>query len=167
MNHLHSGIVRGLQVPEKAEGSYFDRVQPALEHRADELDGRNRGRYARDAYTYAHMPIVAGVILTAVGLEDAALHPGDPLPQAYRVILLSGIACFVGGINVGVWRAFRVFAFERLGAVAAIAVILLSAGSLDAVWLIVVIDAIAIAGLVAEHLRIEVLPTDSKIHHAH
>ncbi len=147
--------------------SYFDRVQPALEHRAEDLDGRDRGHFARDAYTYAHMPIVAGVILIAVGLEDAALHPGEPLRLAYRMILLAGIACFVGGIGVGTWRAFRVLPLERLAGVAAIAAFLVLAGPLDAVWLIVIIDAFAIAGLVAEHFRIEVLPSDSKIHHEH
>lgn len=147
--------------------SYFDRVQPALEHRAEGLDGRDRGRFARDAYTYAHMPIVAGVILIAVGLEEAALHPGDALPLAFRMILLAGVACFFGGISIGVWRAFRVFPVERLAAVLAIAVFLLLAGSLDAMWLIIIIDAAAIVGLVAEHYRIEVLPADSKIHHTH
>ncbi len=147
--------------------SYFDRVQPALEHHTEELDGRLRGRFARDGYTYAHMPIVAGVILIAVGIEEAALQPGDPLPLAYRMMLLAGIGCFFGGINTGVWLAFRAVAGERLAAMAALALVLGFAGSLDAVWLIVIIDVVVIAVLVAEHLRIEVRPTDSKIHHDH
>ncbi|MEP1122367.1 MAG: low temperature requirement protein A [Ilumatobacter sp.] len=147
--------------------SYFDRVQPALEHHAEELDSRPRGRFARDGYTYAHMPIVAGVILIAVGIEEAALHPGDPLPLAYRMMLLAGILCFFGGINIGVWRAFRAVARERLIAMAVITGVLALAGSVEAVWLIVVIDVVVIAVLVAEHLRIEVRPSDPKIHHAH
>ncbi len=147
--------------------SYFDRVQPALEHHTEEVDGRQRGRFARDGYTYAHMPIVAGVILIAVGIEEAALHPADPLPLAFRMMLLAGIACFFGGINIGVWLAFRAVARERLVAMTVIALVLGLAGSLDAVWLIVLIDVVVIAVLVAEHLRIEVRQTDTKVHHAH
>lgn len=147
--------------------SYFDRVQPAIEHRSEETSGRERGRFVRDAYTYAHMPIVAGVILIAVGLEDAALHPDEPMALSFRMILLAGLALFIGGISIGTYRAFRVLPLERLSAIVAVAAFLLLAGSLDAVWLIVIIDIIAIAGLVAEHVRIEVRPSDSKIHHEH
>lgn len=136
--------------------SYFDRVQPALEHRAEALDGPERAAFARDAYTYAHMPIVAGVILIAVGLEDAALHPNDPLPLEFRMILLGGIALFVFGIAAGAYRAFRVIPFERVVGVAIMAAFLSLAGSLDAVWLIVIIVVFATAGLIAEHYRVEV-----------
>lgn len=147
--------------------SYFDRVQPALEHRAEDLDANDRGRFARDAYTYAHMPIVAGIILVAVGLEDAALHPDEPLSLAFRVIMLAGIALFIGGISIGAYRAFGVYPFERVLAVTVMAVFLLLAGSLEAVWVIVIIDVVGIAGLIAEHFRIEVRPGDSVIHHEH
>jgi low temperature requirement protein LtrA len=147
--------------------SYFDRAQPALEHRAEELEGNERGRFARDAYSYAHMPIVAGVILIAVGLEEAALHPGNPLPLAFRMLLLAGIVCFFGGINIGIWRAFRFVAFERLLAMLTIALLLGLASSLDAVWLIVSFDVIVIVMLVTEHLRIEAQPTTANIDHEH
>jgi low temperature requirement protein LtrA len=113
------------------------------------------------------MPIVAGVILIAVGLEEAALHPGNPLPLAFRMLLLAGIVCFFGGINIGIWRAFRFVAFERLLAVLTIALLLGLASSLDAVWLIVSFDVIVIVMLVTEHLRIEAQPTTANIDHEH
>ena len=149
--------------------SYFDRVQPALEHRAEETDPHDRGRFARDAYTYAHAPIVAGVILIAVGLEEAALHPDRALPYAYRMMLLGGIGLFIGGIAIAVYRAFGVVANERLAAFAVSAIILFAADDLHGVWLIVLIDVLALAGLVVEHLRIEVRPgaNHPTIHHSH
>ena len=147
--------------------SYFDRVQPALEHRAEDLEGGQRGRFARDAYTYAHMPIVAGIILTAVGLEDAALHPDEPLSLAFRMIMFAGITLFIGGISIAAYRAFGVYPFERMLAVAVLAVFFLLAGSLHAVWVIVIVDIVGIAGLLAEHFRIEIHPSDSVIHHEH
>lgn len=149
--------------------AYFDRVQPALEHRAEETDRADRGRFARDVYTYAHAPVVAGVILVAVGLEEAALHPDEPLALAYRVMLLSGLVLFTGGISVGIYRAFGVIALERVVGLVGLAVFLGLASGLDGVWLIVTIDVVGIGGLFIEHLRIEVRPSDGtpNLHHAH
>ncbi len=149
--------------------SYFDRVQPALEHRAEETDPRDRGRFARDAYTYAHMPIVAGVILIAVGLEEAALHPDESLPYAYRMMLLGGIGLFIGGISIAVYRAFGVIAKERLAALGVLAIILFAADDLHSVWLIVLINVLGLAGLTAEHFRVEVRPSADRpaVHHSH
>ena len=149
--------------------SYFDRVQPALEHRAEETEARDRGRFARDAYTYAHAPIVAGVILIAVGLEEAALHPDEALPYPYRMMLLGGVGLFIGGIAIAVYRAFGIIAKERLVAFVVLAAILFAADDLDGVWLIVIIDVLAIAGLAVEHVRIEVRPNLDRptVHHSH
>jgi low temperature requirement protein LtrA len=147
--------------------SYFDRVQPSLEHRAEELEGQARGWFFRDAYTYAHAPIVAGIILIAVGFEEAALHPTSPVPVAYRAILFGGVGLFVLGIALAAYRAFHAVAAERLAVLVIIGGVLFAGGSIDAVWLIVIIDVIGIAGLTAEHYRIEKRPGDSKIHHSH
>ena len=75
--------------------------------------GMRRGRFARDVYTYAHPPIVAGVILSAVAMEEMALHPSDPLPAAFRAMGGAGIVLYFGGVGIGVFRAFGAFARER------------------------------------------------------
>jgi hypothetical protein len=31
-------------------------------------------------YSFAHFPVIAGVIRLAVAIEESILHPGDPLP---------------------------------------------------------------------------------------
>ena len=90
--------------------SYFDRVQPAFEHRTDETPPAERGKFARDVYTYAHAPIVAGVILSAVAIEEMTLHPSDQLPAAFRAMGPAGILLYFGGVGVGVYRAFTTIA---------------------------------------------------------
>ena len=50
------------------------------------------GRLARDADTYAHIPIVAGIIVTAVGDEIVIAHPGARLHAAELVALAAGPA---------------------------------------------------------------------------
>ena len=139
--------------------AYFDRVQPAFEHRAEALAGEDitkAGRFARDVYSYSHLPVVAGVILIAVALEYATLHAGDEVPLAFRMMLLGGMGCFFGGIGIGVYRAFSVIAKERLVALVLLALILVVAPSLPGVAVIVALDIVIVAALITEHLRIEV-----------
>ncbi len=135
--------------------SYFDRVQPALEHRLELQRGPDRGRFARDVYTYMHAAIVGGVILSAVALEEITLHPKDELALAFRVMLAVGLALFLGGVALTVARSFGVLALERTACVAAIAILVLVARSWDGVVLLVVVDLALLAMLAIEQVRVE------------
>ncbi len=135
--------------------AYFDRASPAFEFRAESLEGREMSRYARDVYTYTHFPIVGGVIMAAAAVEEIVLHPKDPLPQEFRLMLLAGLVLFLGGVAIGVYRAFRVVIPERLAASIVIAAVLGAAESWDGVTLLIVIDIVLFATLFAEHLRVE------------
>jgi low temperature requirement protein LtrA len=136
--------------------SYFDRPQPALEHRVEETDPAERARLARDVYTYAHLPIVAGVVAAAAALEEITLHPGDPLPTPFRLMMVGGLLLFFGGVDLAVQRAFRIVALERLVAAATIAALFLLGGDIDGVVLLVVLDVIILVMLAVEHWRVEV-----------
>ncbi len=50
---------------------------------------------ARDAYTYGHVLIIAGIILTAVGDELVIAHPRDQLPTAELVAVVAGPALYL------------------------------------------------------------------------
>ena len=41
--------------------------------------GREQNELARDAYGVLHFPIVAGIVLAALGLKTTLAHVGDPL----------------------------------------------------------------------------------------
>ena len=114
-----------------------------------------RGRFARDVYSYAHAPIVAGVILTAVAFEQMAVHPDEPTPAAFRAMAVVGIAAVLRRHVIAVYRAFHAVAKERLVAIGAVAILMVVAGDVDGVWLIVLIDVIVFTMLATEHLRIE------------
>ncbi len=135
--------------------SYFDRVQPALEHRAETFDGIARGRYVRDVYTYAHFPLVAGIVLTAVALEEMTAHPADPLSLTFRMISAGGFVLFFGGSGIAVYRAFGVVAKERVVGVAVIVVLSFLFADLDAIVLFVAVDVVLFVALAVEHVRIE------------
>ena len=136
--------------------AYFDRTSPALEHRAESIEGAQaRGRFVRDVYTWAHAPIVAGVVLAAAALEEIALHPTATVHLPFRIMLLGGLVLGILGVAAAIWQAFRVLPQERLVAAAAIAAVLLAGGSLDGVVLLVVVDLVLLVTLVVENQRIE------------
>jgi low temperature requirement protein LtrA len=62
-----------------------------FEHRADP------GAIARAAYTYAHIPIIAGIILSAVGDELVLAHPVGHTEPSVAVVLAGGPAIFLLG----------------------------------------------------------------------
>ena len=135
--------------------SYFDRVLPGLEHRAETLQGRDRSRFARDVYTYLHAPIVAGIILIAAAAEEILLHPGDSVPRAFRVMLAGGLALVLGAVVAAVYRSFRALARERFVAIVALVLLAAISGGWNGVVVLIVIDVLLLAMLVYEHLRIE------------
>ena len=56
---------------------YFDYVARIAQVRLGQAD--DTGRLARDAYTYLHIPMIAGIIVTAVGDELVIAHPSERL----------------------------------------------------------------------------------------
>ncbi len=135
--------------------SYFDRVQPALEHRGEELEGRPRAHFVADVYTGFHVFIVGGIIATAAAAEEILLHPKDPVHTEFLIMFVGGFGLFFGGIALSAYRAYKVIAKERLAAVVAIAIAALLAGDLDGALFLVIVDVIVLISIVVEHMRIE------------
>lgn len=75
---------------------YFGRVATASARHAAVDD--TPGRTGRDAYTYLHLPIVAGVLMSAVGDELVLAHPTDRLGTAGAVVTLAGPAVYLLGL---------------------------------------------------------------------
>lgn len=71
-------------------------AERASEHIAHTHDP---GRLARTAYTYAHLPIVAGIILSAVGDELVLAHPhGAAAETAFMPVLTSAVIFLLGNL---------------------------------------------------------------------
>jgi low temperature requirement protein LtrA len=56
------------------------------------------GRIARLGYTYLHAPIVAGIVLAAVGDDILMKHPGDPAGVQQIAALVGGPALYLAGL---------------------------------------------------------------------
>lgn len=98
---LSLDLARGVAVAVAFVGSaalwwlYFDRVAGLAGRRL--ATAPDAGRLARDGYTYLHIPIVAGIIVTAVGDEIVIQHPGDVLHGPDLIALVAGPILYLAG----------------------------------------------------------------------
>jgi low temperature requirement protein LtrA len=75
---------------------YFDVVALVTARRlADATEGRLRNALARDSYSYLHFPMVAGIVLTALGLEEALAHVDESFDAVHAFAVLGGVAVYL------------------------------------------------------------------------
>ena len=75
--------------------SYFDWVVYVAQARLAEATGARRAALARDAYSYLHLPMVAGIVLFAFGLKTALPDVTRSLPTVPALGLVGGIALYL------------------------------------------------------------------------
>jgi low temperature requirement protein LtrA len=75
---------------------YFDVVAIVTARRLTlATEGPQRNALARDSYSYLHFPMVAGIILAALGLEATLRHVDDALDAVEAFALLGGVAFYL------------------------------------------------------------------------
>jgi low temperature requirement protein LtrA len=75
---------------------YFDVVALVAERRlAHATPGREQNEMARDSYSYLHFPMVAGIVLVALGLKKTLGHVEDPLKIEVATAMLGGAATYL------------------------------------------------------------------------
>ena len=75
---------------------YFDVVAPVSTRRLiAAAEGAERNRMARDSFSYLHFPMVAGIVLVALGMKETIAHVSDPLELVPTFALLGGAACYL------------------------------------------------------------------------
>jgi low temperature requirement protein LtrA len=95
---------------------YFDVVAIANVWRLVRApEGRERNELARDVYSYLHFPLVAGIVLAALGLHETLPHAGDPLDAVPAFALLGGVAIYLLGHVAVRLRGAHTLNRQRLG----------------------------------------------------
>jgi low temperature requirement protein LtrA len=75
---------------------YFDVVAPVAARRlANAAEGRERNEIARDSFSYLHFPMVAGIVLLALGLKKTIGDVEEPLKLVPAVAMLGGTALYL------------------------------------------------------------------------
>ena len=134
--------------------AYFDFVAGAVEQALNQRSGRERGHAARDVFTFAHFPLIAGIVLFAVAAKKVVAHSGDPLSGPGLFALGAAIVSLLLGLSAGRFRLVRKLSPERFAAsvVAVVATLLLTDVSALAL-LGIVVAALAVA-LAVEAVRL-------------
>ena len=98
---------------------YFDLITLAAEERLHHADRTTRLKLAVDAFGYGHFPILAGIVLTALGVEGVVGHAADTkgLGGFYAWALSGGAALYVAGLVLFGWLSLRAWGAVRLVAV--------------------------------------------------
>jgi low temperature requirement protein LtrA len=98
---IDAGIVvatiLGLVVAATLWWTYFDVVALAAEQRLHRATGEERAALARDSYSMLHQPMIAGIVLFALGAKKVLGHVGDPLETVPAVALGGGVALYLLG----------------------------------------------------------------------
>ena len=77
--------------------AYFDVVALVAESRFRQSQGHERARLARDSYSYLHLPMIAGIVLVALGVKKTIGDVDKPLETVPAVALFGGIALYYAG----------------------------------------------------------------------
>jgi low temperature requirement protein LtrA len=76
--------------------TYFDVAALVAERRlANATPGREQNEMARDSYSYLHFPMVAGIVLIALGMKKTLGEVSDPLKVEPATALLGGAATYL------------------------------------------------------------------------
>jgi low temperature requirement protein LtrA len=89
-----AAAVLGIVVIAALWWAYFDIYSVGAQRRLSETSGGARARLARDYYSYLHLPMIAGVVLFALGLKKTIEHVGDPLATVPAVALCGGLSLY-------------------------------------------------------------------------
>ena len=99
--------------------AYFDVVAIVAERVLRRAEGEERARIARDAYSYLHLPMIAGIVLIALGMKKVLEYVGDlhahdladALPLRPLAAMFSGIALYLlahVAFRYRIWRHITV-----------------------------------------------------------
>jgi low temperature requirement protein LtrA len=91
--------------------AYFDFFSIRGERFLRDREGPERVALARDAYAFAHFPMIVGIVLFAFAMKTIVAHVGDELDSVAAFALCGGSALYLltySAIRIRIERRFRV-----------------------------------------------------------
>jgi low temperature requirement protein LtrA len=89
-----AAAVLGIAVIAALWWAYFDVYAVAVWRHLPESRGAERATLARDYFSYLHLPLIAGIVLFALGAKKTLENVGDPLATVPAVALCGGLALY-------------------------------------------------------------------------
>jgi low temperature requirement protein LtrA len=115
------GELLGIAVAGALWWAYFDVVAIVAERRLRRAPRPDQVRMARDSFTYLHLPMIAGIIIFAVGVKKTLAHTGAQLHTVPAVALCGGLGLYLLALSTFKRRNIGSFNYPRLVATALLA----------------------------------------------
>lgn len=117
------GVVAAAAVACAFWWAYFAFIPEAVETALRRAPLPERGRVARDVFTFWHFPLVFGILLYALVAKHVVVDPGHHLGGVDLGVLALGVALFAGALDVIKWQAVHRIGPERLITIGVVALL--------------------------------------------
>ena len=133
---------------------YFDVVALVAERRLSKAaPGRERNAIGRDSYGYLHLPMVAGIVLLALGFKKTLGHVGEALEVVPATAMLGGTALYLVAHVAFRLRNVHRFSLQRLLCAIALVALIPAALELPALATLGILAALLVVLIVYESVR--------------
>jgi low temperature requirement protein LtrA len=154
---LTAGVVTaallGIAVVAAMWWAYFDVVALVAERRLRAAEPHEQVLMARDSYTYLHLPMVAGIVVFAVGVKLTLADPSAELDVVPAVALCGGVALYLLALSTFKRRNIGSFNYPRLVATAVLIALAPLATVLPALLSLALVTTVMIALIAYEVTR--------------
>ena len=147
-----TAAVLGAAVAAARWWAYFDVVALVAERKLRQAKGHAQALMARDSYSYLHLPMVAGIIVFAIGVKRTLIELDGHLATVPAVALCGGVALYLVALsafkrrNVGSWNT------QRLVVAAALVALIPLATAVSALLALTFVAALT-CGMIAYEMR--------------
>jgi low temperature requirement protein LtrA len=133
---------------------YFDVVALVAARRLEHAHaGAERNRIARDSFSFLHLPMVAGIVLVALGFKKTLEHVGDAMEIEIAVAMLGGAALYLLAHVAFRWRNVHRFSTQRVVAAIVLAALTPAAIAMPAEATLAAVLLVLAAVIVDENHR--------------
>jgi low temperature requirement protein LtrA len=141
--------------------AYFDVGALIAERALRRAEGEQRARLARDAYSYLHLPMVAGIVLLALGLKKVQATVGgelghdwtDRLATAPLVAMYVGVAVYLLALVAFHHRVAHTLKWMRVSTAALVIALTPVAARLPALGALALVTAVMVGLIATESVR--------------
>jgi low temperature requirement protein LtrA len=148
------GAVIGVALAAALWWAYFDVASLMAARRlADTRPGREQNELARDAYSYLHFPMVAGIVLAAFAIKKTLAHVDDPLAYVPVVALAGGVGVYLLAHVAFKRRAVGTWSTQRIVVAAIIIVSIPLWHEMAALAALAIVTALVAALILYETVR--------------
>jgi low temperature requirement protein LtrA len=157
-DHVDTGIVIGAVLGVVVSAGlfwlYFDVVSLVAARRlSSAMRGREQNAIARDSFTYLHLPMVAGIVLVALGFKKTLGHVHEHLHLVPATALLGGTALYLLAHVAFRWRNVHRLTYARLGVAGLCVVLIALAVQIPAIATLAVLAAVLVSLIAYERVR--------------